>query len=536
MRRIAVLVMSISLMVTAIAGPSQAVAAKTKVTKPSAPTIVSVTSTKPKKGKVNITVKIGLPASNGGSKITGSKVTFAGKSCTMKNTKTTCTIKGISEGTRLKIVAISKNKKGFGKKSKVTKHTAGAAQLRFNIKNATGLALSNSSRTMNGARFATSSGSNLLATNAAGQVSNAVSSGSAPISKFLIAPNGNLFVLFREATDVNGVQCLLAQVIKESGAPICVDSTLARIDFGLFRVKPIQFDSNGAIYYSGTTADGKSVLRKYQSGQTVDLISDYLELERFAVVPSGDVIISGITTSTNVSWTRRINVNGSLQALLNSTAMSIDIYSDGNMYLSTWSQGEKGILKFNVATNGLEANQWIGGSMSMRPSTNDVTAMCAENSSNGRSNYSEFCGWYGTIARSTHNTVGGKTFILAGSGGEGLLTQVYPSVNFPSTSVKRISHATTLGDGIVLTGSDASNQNITTYFNADSGRETVLIPSSSEIEVFHMAYNAATNKLMFDGLRFADNKYVFGQVDLGTNQLNIFSTLTSKWDDFQGFQ
>jgi hypothetical protein len=41
---------------------------------------------------------------------------------------------------------------------------------------------------------------------------------------------------------------------------------------------------------------------------------------------------------------------------------------------------------------------------------------------------------------------------------------------------------------------------------------------------------------MFDGLRFADNKYVFGQVDLGTNQLNIFSTLTSKWDDFQGFQ
>jgi hypothetical protein len=89
---------------------------------------------------------------------------------------------------------------------------------------------------------------------------------------------------------------------------------------------------------------------------------------------------------------------------------------------------------------------------------------------------------------------------------------------------------------IVLSGLDASNNYKTVYFNSDSGNETTLIPTSSEIEIYHMTYNAATNKMMFDGLRFSDNKYVFGQVDLGTNQLHIFSTLTSKWDDFQGFQ
>ena len=536
MRKIAVLVMSISLMITAIAAPSQALVAKAKDTKPSAPTILSVTSSKPKNGNVNVTVKIALPVSNGGSKITGSKVTFAGKSCTMSNLRKSCTINGILIGTSLSVVASSKNKMGFGKKSKVTKHKAGAAPLRFNLKNAVGVALSTSNRGFTNGRSAVSTSPQLLVTNASGTISNGISSGTAQISKFMIGPNGNLFVLFQAPTDVNGVQCLLAQVVKATGVPICIDSTLASIDFGLFRVKPIQFDSSGSIYYSGTTSDGKSVLRKYQNGQIIDLVSDFIMLERFAVAPSGDVIISGITTSTNVSWTRRINVNGSLQTLLNSTATSIDTYSDGNMYISTWSQSEKGILKFNVITNVLEATQWIGGSLSLRPSINDVTASCTGNSSNGRSNYTEFCGWYGTVARSTHNTIGGKTFILAGSGGEGLLTQVYPSVAFPSTGVKRISQATTLGDGIVLTGSDAANQNITTYFNADSGAETVLIPATNEIEVYHMAYNATTNKLMFDGLRFADNKYVFGQVDLGTNQISVFSTLTSKWDDFQGFQ
>jgi hypothetical protein len=91
--------------------------AKAKVTKPSAPTIVSISASTPKKGKVNVTVTIALPTSNGGSKITGSKVTAGGKSCTIKKMKTSCTIKGIKNGKSLKVIAKSKNKKGFGGKS-----------------------------------------------------------------------------------------------------------------------------------------------------------------------------------------------------------------------------------------------------------------------------------------------------------------------------------------------------------------------------------------------------------------------------------
>lgn len=538
MRKIAVLVMSTSLMITAIAVPSQALVTKAKVTKPSAPTIVSVTSSKPKKGDVNVTVKIALPKNNGGSKITGSKVTYAGKSCTIKNTKTTCTIKGVPEGYFGRVVATSKNKKGFGAKSKRTGHTAGSVQLRFNIKNATGVALSSSNRAFNGTRFATNSTPKLLATNAVGQVSNAVTSGTAPISKFLIAPNGNLFVLFQQKTEVNGIQCLLAEVVKETGLPTCIDGSLDWITWEQDqRYKPIQFDSSGAIYYMGQTNSGssnKTVLRRYQAGQTTDLINDFVWLQNFVVVPSGGVIVTGTTSSTGTSWTRRINLNGGIQTLSTTSASSIDMYADGNIYFGKSAWPDAGILQFNVQSNTVSNSFWIGSNSNTSPVTNSITSIC--NDGTGIYRYQNFCGNNGTQSKSVHNTIGGKTFMVAGWGGDGLLAQVYPTVSIPSISIQKIATATTLGAGVVISGLDASNLNKTIYFNSDSGNETTLIPTSNEIEIYHMTYNAATQKMMFDGLRFADNKYVFGQVDLGTNQVTIFSTLTSKWDDFQGFQ
>ena len=99
--------------------------AKAKITKPSAPTVVSISSSAPSKGKVNVTVTITLPTSDGGSKITGSKISAGGKSCTIKKLKTSCTIKGLKSGKSLKVVARSKNKKGFGANSPAVSHVAG---------------------------------------------------------------------------------------------------------------------------------------------------------------------------------------------------------------------------------------------------------------------------------------------------------------------------------------------------------------------------------------------------------------------------
>ena len=122
MRRIATLITTIALSMSGLAfGPAQA-----KVTKPSAPTVSAVSSSTPKKGKVNVTVTITLPTSNGGSKITGGKVTAGGKTCTIKKTKTSCTIKSIKNGKSLKISAKSKNKKGFSSASTSVTYTAGS--------------------------------------------------------------------------------------------------------------------------------------------------------------------------------------------------------------------------------------------------------------------------------------------------------------------------------------------------------------------------------------------------------------------------
>ena len=96
------------------------------ISKPSAPTVVSITSSA-KTGIVNITVRISLPKKNGGSKVTGSQVFAGGKSCTMKNLATSCTIKGIQAKKTVYVQASSKNAKGFGAKSRSIRFLAGSS-------------------------------------------------------------------------------------------------------------------------------------------------------------------------------------------------------------------------------------------------------------------------------------------------------------------------------------------------------------------------------------------------------------------------
>jgi hypothetical protein len=529
------------------------VQAKAKVTKPSAPTVVSVTSSAPKKGKVNVTVTISLPVSNGGSTITGSKVSAGGKSCTIKKLKTSCTIKGIKNGKSLSVTASSRNKKGFGtKSSKITYRAGGPAyangpagasgssSLTFNTKNAVGVALTSSGQSLRGFRNAVSSSSNLVVTDAAGTVSNAIASGSASISKFMIAPNGNLYVVFQSPTELvsGGGKCLLASVDKATGVPTCIDNSLQSISWNALNRNspPIQFDSYGAIYYSGTASNGKTVLRMFKDGQSIDLINDNINVNMFMVVPSGGAIVSGRTTSTGTSWVRRINSNGGLRTFESTGSQNISTYADGNIYYAVWGPSDFGIKRYLVSSDSLDSHYWISGNISGgQPETrNDASQLCSE--ADRPANMS-FCGWYGTNYKSVHSPIGGKTFIIAGTSSEnGTLTQVFPSLAAPQISIKKISLALTLGGGIAITGLNASNQNSLIYYNTASGTETLLMPPENEIELYHMAYNASTNKIMFDGLRFSDNKYVFGQVDLATNQVNIFSTLPAKWEDFQGFQ
>ena len=120
-------------------------------------------------------------------------------------------------------------------------------------------------------------GSNLQVVDAIGTTTDAVSSGSANISKFLIAPNDKLYVRFSSKTTIGSVSCLLAEVVRSTGDPTCIDSELSSISWAqenTYEFEPIQFDDTGAIYYSGVDSTGKSTLRKYYNGVSSSLVTD----------------------------------------------------------------------------------------------------------------------------------------------------------------------------------------------------------------------------------------------------------------------
>jgi hypothetical protein len=88
---------------------------------------------------------------------------------------------------------------------------------------------------------------------------------------------------------------------------------------------------------------------------------------------------------------------------------------------------------------------------------------------------------------------------------------------------------------LVLAGTDSSGRNILTLLNTSNDQETVLIGPSNEIEIYHLNYVANGNKIMFDGLRFSDNRYVIGQVNLSTLQVTVTPTGTGQLVDFATF-
>lgn len=98
-----------------------------KVTTPTAPSVVAISSIKATATTFNIKVTFTLPSSTGGSAIVMTVVTASGKTCTAAKTAKTCTIKGVKKSTSLLVTAKSKNIKGFSKTSSAVRYKAGAA-------------------------------------------------------------------------------------------------------------------------------------------------------------------------------------------------------------------------------------------------------------------------------------------------------------------------------------------------------------------------------------------------------------------------
>lgn len=581
MKKMVVLATGLALVVSALATPSQAVSSKAKITKPSAPTVVSVASSKAKKGKVNLTVTISLPTSNGGSKLTGSKVTAGGKSCSMKNLKTTCTIKGVKSGKTVSVVARSKNKKGFGAKSAGAKLSAGSSYVSsgsgsnsgsggtsyalpagtrtantglakvlstqsvkwndFSAFSGTGQARGflskskdNSVRTLafGDIAFATTgmiglakpaspgSGSGLISVDALGNGIEAVTNGSASIQNFYAAPNAKFYVVFSTPVALvsGGATCVFAEVPVSTGLPTCIDGTIESVLWSVGDSKtnaPVQFDSAGSIYYAGTLA-GKTVLRKYSAGTVSNLVNDNIAINDYLVLSDGNVIVSGTTSSTQATWIRRIAPTGGLSTLASgSPARFMKQFNDGNVYFGIAGSNPMGVKRYLASSGSVEEKYWINGNLQGASTYFDVNAICA---ATGQSNSSsDFCMGMGSYIKSSYSILGGKNFVVAGSQGsqKSTLMQYYPEVKRATSEVANVTMSQNVITNILLAGTNAAGTNVLSIYDTSNGNETVVINATNEIEVYNMTYVVSTNKIMFNGLRFADNQFVVGEVSLG---------------------
>ena len=534
--------------------------------KPSAPTVsvVSVTNGS-KKGKVNVTVTFALASTNAKAPLILTQVMVGTGTCTAAKKSSKCTVKNVVGGKTYKVKSRSKNRNGFGRWSSAVavKATSGVkwqkndssdnpstsnpstsnpssgvstTPLKFNLKNAMGLTLASSVSSSSVRKFG--AGSNLKALDAMGVTTDAVSSGSASIARFLIAPNNKLYVLFNSKTVVGTVSCLLAEVDKTTGEPICIESDMQSVSWDFLTGKstnpPIQFDTNGAIYYAGTPSRGGNFeLKKFADGQSTSLINENMRLFDMLVLPDSSILISGETTSSGTRWIRKISPSGSLSNIASDQAYFMRRFPDGNIYFALYGQG-LGIKRYLTEGSSVDSRAWMASvrNGAVNPHI-DTDSLCYPS----WSDQDGFCvGNFGIYTKEIVNTVSGSAYAVAGSGGsQGTLMRYFPTLARASTQIKRVVVMQRVIDYLILTGLDANGQNITTLYNTATDTEQTLISSTNEIEMYHLNYVASSNKIMFDGLRFSDNKYVIGQIDLNTGTVTASQTGSSKLLDFQTF-
>jgi hypothetical protein len=389
----------------------------------------------------------------------------------------------------------------------------------------------------------TSGGSNLAAVTSSGALAPAVTSGSADVRQFFIAPNQKVYVVFSrpinlsDTTSWAGPRCLLAEVDRASGVPSCVDGTLSAINWPSPRSgsnSPIQFDAAGAVYYSGWTMGG-TVLRKYLNGVSTDLVSDNIQLWDFLVLPHGDVLLSGTSSASGAQWLRRLTAGGSLQTLRGVRSNFLRIFPDRNVYMGFTGGTDFGVERYLTSTNQIDPKYWYYGLMNDPAREFHYRALDSCDGSLWTIREA-FCGSYGASIQNSIETSDGKVFVVAGwANGGGMLMKYYPTIEAATTSVGKVLASVGAGDEVIVAGLDDAGQNKTVVYHPATDTETQLIGADNEIEMYHLTHVPNSNSVMFEGLRFSDNHVVLGQINLDTGEVTVSASLPSKLQDLQAF-
>jgi hypothetical protein len=336
----------------------------------------------------------------------------------------------------------------------------------------------------------------------------------------------------------SGSSCLLAQIDAASGIPACVDSTITSVTWKT-KNPPIQFDAQGGIFYLGK-ANGKDVLRRSVDGVVTDLVNaDNISFTSimgdadFLALPDGSALLSGMTMATYAQWVRRILPTGGIQTIASAVPGFMKFFPDGNVYMGMYGANDDvGIKRYLTATTRVDDRYWLTSNVNgiQRDGyfSSDVFCQGADWQTN-----SAFCQMVGVGVRkfftNSDNVVVGQ---LGGIQGAGLF-EYFPAVRALTTSLKGISIAEGAGNRIILAGITNSGANSLVVHDTLTGAETPLLSSGDEIEIYHLSYRPSTDQILFDGLRFSDNKVVIGQVGLSSGVVSLNASSAAKFSDFQ---
>lgn len=417
----------------------------------------------------------------------------------------------------------------------------GLAPVRVDVAGAVGLALRSAQSQ------APTTGSNLSALAPTGAVRDAVVSGAATVSRFLIAPDGSVYVLFASPVmlDVNAPNalCVLARVVPGVAAPVCIDPEVYGVqwwedsNYGGVRNPAVQFDAAGGIYYLGYGSTGGTVLRRHRAGVTTNLITENAYINDFLVLPDGRVLLSGSTMNTQAQWLRQLSPERVLSTLRSSQSTFMRRFPDGNVYIGVSDSRMSGVVRYSSETSSIEPTAWIGRSdwYGGGPvSHNDLGPIC--NSYDYGARVQAVCNSNGSYISRVFEMADDRVFVLAGGSPGMHLAEYFPSLSIPDTAITAATAGASNGRDVVLSGLDPQGRNILGTHDTTTGTDRQLIGADREIEVYHLDFTADGRTVLFDGLRFADNTYIVGQVDLATGAITAAAPTGGKLAGLQAFR
>ena len=356
----------------------------------------------------------------------------------------------------------------------------------------------------------------------------ATGSATPAVRDFYSAPNNRFYVVFNSPTPLvnGGTNCVLAEVNTDTGSPTCVDNELTSITMGMGTMfgpfgngnAPIQFDDAGNIYYSGTSTGYTFTLRKNVNGVVTPLMRDNVQVTDFVVLGDGSIIMSGRTVSTQVYWIRKVTADsGAITNLVNGVqATFLRKFVDKNVYYGVNSSMNVtgGVYRYSVDQGKPDSLPWVIQYGNQNSAQNDTTGLCSYTTNQKTS---IFCSLGGSSIRESFNIGTEKTLAIVGQiyGSSGTeLMQYYPTIERANTVLTNITVWQQIGTKLLLAGTNKDEKNILSLYDPSTAQETILLDTSNEIEIYNLGYVATANKVLFNGLSFANGQYVVGDISL----------------------